>query len=318
MNYVILGGAGFIGSNLATKLVGEGEQVLCIDSLVNGTESRIDHLRKLPNFEYHNLDIRKTELLTKVIPPGSIVIHLASNPDIAAAVNNPRIDFTDGTLITESALEASRLAKISRFVYASGSGVYRENYVDTLDENAQLLPISTYGASKLAGEALAASYSFMFGIHVSVFRFANVVGPRQTHGVCYDFLRRLRLDLNKLEVRGNGEQRKSYVHVSDVISGILTAVGRKCEGYEVFNVATLDSITVREIVGLTLQELSLNAEDIKVQYGSSFRGWEGDVPVILLDSTKLRSLGWRSTLTSYQAIESSLKAIHEELDHFRI
>ena len=314
MKFVILGGAGFIGSQLATRLLEDKHEVVCIDSLVSGTEAHISNLLLNPNFSFQILDVRNSKELAAFISNDSVVVHLASNPDIAAAATNPRIDFVNGTLITESALEATRMSGAKNFIYASGSGVYKENYVAQLREDSPLEPISTYGASKLSGEAMASAYSFMFGISVTVLRFANVVGPRQTHGVGYDFLRRLKSDSKILHVRGDGNQRKPYIHVNDVVEALIFAFRTKLANYDAFNVSVLDSLTVKEIAELAILAADIDLTKIEIRYENNQRGWLGDVPVVSLDSNKLRSLGWVSRMNSRDAMRDSLNAMWNELN----
>jgi UDP-glucose 4-epimerase len=313
MHYVILGGAGFVGSHLTARLLQDNHEVTSVDTLVSGTRKHIQEFLANPNFIFLNLDVTHSAELRKVIREESTVIHLASNPDIAAAATSPRIDFTNGTVITESALEATRLSGAKNFIYASGSGVYRENYTESIEEDFPVGPISTYGASKLAGESLASAYSFMFGIRVSVLRFANVVGPHQTHGVGYDFLRKLKEDSSKLIVRGDGNQRKAYIHVIDVVTAMLTANKEQKLDFDTFNVSVPDSITVKDIAALSIHAAGLRLEDVEVFYEKSNRGWIGDVPIVSLNSNKLRALGWRSTMNSTEAIADSLSSMWGEI-----
>ena len=182
------------------------------------------------------------------------VIHLASNPDIARAATEPAVDFDQGTLLTHHVVEAARLTDVSLVLYASGSGVYGDlGDVEATEDHGPLVPVSTYGASKLAGEALIASYCFMFDLNACVFRFGNVVGPRQTHGVGYDFVRRLLEDPAELHILGDGRQSKSYVHVSDIVDAVLLAARRAPRPFRAFNVATGDYITVTEIAELAVE-----------------------------------------------------------------
>jgi UDP-glucose 4-epimerase len=177
-----------------------------------------------------------------------IVIHLASNPDIARAATEPEIDFYQGTALTNNVVEAMRRTGVRRILYASGSGVYGDlGELEVQEDYGPLIPVSTYGASKLAGEALISAYCFMFDLSGCAFRFGNVVGPRQTHGVGFDFVRRLRADPSRLSILGDGTQSKSYIHISDVVAAVLHANSYCMKPFETFNVATGDYITVTEI-----------------------------------------------------------------------
>jgi UDP-glucose 4-epimerase len=260
----------------------------------------------------HQVNAEDTDELVSAFEGVDTVIHLASNPDIARAATEPRIDFEAGTILTESVLEASRRANVKNFLYASGSGVYASAGLEPIHEDTLLQPISTYGASKLAGEALVSSYSFMFGIKGISFRFANVVGPKQTHGVGFDFLNKLKQNPKRLQVLGNGTQTKSYIHVTDVVNGVLHALSKVEAPYDVFNVATLDYISVKDIASLAIKTSGLTLDSVEIIFGDDDRGWKADVPKIFLDSQKLRKYGWVTSYNSREAIEASLKSMFAE------
>jgi UDP-glucose 4-epimerase len=239
------------------------------------------------------------------------VFLLASNPDIALAVEDPAIDFWQGTYLTHNILEAMRVNAVSRITYASGSGVYGDQGETEVDEEfGPLIPISTYGASKLASEAMIAAYAHMFDIDAVVFRAANVVGPRQTHGITYDFVRRLMKDPSQLQILGDGSQSKSYIHVRDVVGAILLLTEQGWDGFEIFNVGNGSYITVSEIADLVVERMGL--EKIPYSYTGGDRGWRGDVPIVRLQSRKLASRGWRWTHNSRQAIIASIDAMIAE------
>lgn len=306
----IVGGAGFIGSHFVEYFLSTSDaRIFVVDDLSSGGVGRISSFLDEPLVKLLELDARDTRSLTVAMKENQIdtVIHLASNPDIAAAMENPTIDFDSGTLITQSVVEASRLAEVRTILYASGSGVYGDYGNSPCVESTTVpQPISTYGASKLAGESILSAYSHMCGMRCLAFRFGNVVGHRATHGVYYDFVNRLFEDSLSLNVRGNGNQSKSYVHVHDVISGVLIAESCHTSGFDVFNVATLDYMTVREIAEMAIISGGLEPDSVVVNYETSARGWKGDVPVVRLSSDKLRSLGWRNKFSSREAIELAL------------
>jgi UDP-glucose 4-epimerase len=178
--------------------------------------------------------------------------------------------------------------------------------LEAREDHGPLLPISTYGASKLAGEALITAYSHMFGLSGCVFRFGNVVGPRQTHGVGFDFVRRLLRDPSRLDILGDGTQSKSYIHVKDVVDAVLLAHEQGENGFEAYNVATGDYITVREIAELALEVLDLSAQGTRLAFGTDSRGWKGDVPVVRLDIGRIQALGWRCKQNTSEALRSSM------------
>jgi len=243
-----------------------------------------------------------------------VVIHFAANPDIAKAVKQPDIDFWEGTYLTQNILEAMRINNVSTILYTSGSGVYGDMPNIEFSENyGPCFPISTYGASKLACEVLISSYAYMFGIQGRAFRFANVVGAKQTHGVGYDFMRRLKINPKELQILGDGTQTKSYIHVSDVISAMMFIFKNKTKDpFDVFNVATEDYITVNQITEECCKLYNIQMYDIHLDYTGGDRGWKGDVPKILFDTNKIRSLGWKNQHSSLEAIRLSLESLLDE------
>jgi UDP-glucose 4-epimerase len=242
-----------------------------------------------------------------------LVVHLASNPDIAAAVTNPAIDFDQGTALTHNVLEAMRTTSAHRILYASGSGVYGDlGHLEVHEDHGPLRPVSTYGASKLAGEALVSAYVAMFGHTAGVFRFGNVVGARQTHGVGFDFVRRLRKDPTRLTILGDGSQSKSYICVGDVVSAVLMAHRATSQPCQTYNVATGDSITVTEIARLAMAVLGLEPDGVRLAYTGGDRGWTGDVPVVRLDTRRIRGLGWCPSAGSAEALAIAMRALAEE------
>jgi UDP-glucose 4-epimerase len=237
-----------------------------------------------------------------------VVFHLASNPDIARAVREPDVDFWEGTYLTQNVLEAMRQNGVPRLLYSSGSGVYGDTGTQAVVETySPMRPISTYGASKLAGEALICAYCHMFDMHALAFRFANVVGPRQTHGVAYDFVLRLLRDPTRLQILGDGSQSKSYIHVDDVLDAILFLYDRGWQGFDVFNVATQDYVTVRDIADLVVRQLGLS--QVEFSFTGGDRGWKGDVPVVRFDTNKLRALGWANRRSSREALLASVDSL---------
>ena len=236
---------------------------------------------------------------------------LASNPDIAKAISQPDVDFWEGTYLINNLLEAMRRTGVKNLLYASGSGVYGDVGATVTDEDfSPMLPSSTYGASKLACEALICSYCKMFDMNGAAFRFANVVGPDQTHGVGYDFLRKLRENPKQLTILGDGTQSKSYIYVDDIVNALRTVEKTALHGYNYYNVATLDHMTVTEIADTVVQIMGL--EQVEYHYTGGDRGWKGDVPVVRLDSQKIRRLNWANQYTSAQAIRMSVQSMYEK------
>lgn len=309
---IIVGGAGFIGSHFVGRLLADPgvEAVTVYDNFSSGRRWHIARFETDGRLQVVEADVEDEDTLTDAVRGHDTIVHLASNPDIARAATEPAVDFDQGTLLTHRVVEAVRRGGGGRILYASGSGVYGDlGTLEATEDHGPLIPVSTYGASKLAGEALMASYGYMFGVSACAFRFANVVGPHQTHGVGYDFVRRLLKDPRHLEVRGNGTQSKSYIHVDDVIDAMLIAAIRAPRPFSVYNVSTLDYPTVREIAVLAARALDLDPATVAFAFGEEDRGWKGDVPVVRLDSSRIRSLGWSNERSSREALQASLESI---------
>ena len=310
--FFIVGGAGFIGAHFADWLLGEGQAgaVTVYDNFSSGREWHVSQHAADPRFRIARGNVEDLPSLRQAMDGHEVVIHLASNPDIARAATEPDIDFWQGTALTNSVVEAMRTSSAKRILYASGSGVYGDfGQTEIPEDQGSLLPISTYGASKLAGEALIASYSFMFGLSGCAFRFGNVVGPRQTHGVGFDFARRLLDNPSELRILGDGSQSKSYVHISDIIRAVMRAHTQTNSAYQVYNVATGDTITVKEIAELAVECVGLAPGSTRFDYTGGDRGWKGDVPVVRLATERIRSLGWTCQHSSREALKKAILAM---------
>lgn len=317
-NIFVTGGAGFIGSHLTRRLLTLAgvERVAIYDNFSSGTRRHLEAIGGDPRVAVIEADLKDLPRLTAAMAGSDTVFHLAANPDIAKAVTQPDIDFWEGTYLAQNTLEAMRVNGVRRLLYMSGSGVYGENARVAFPESyGPCLPISTYGASKLACEALISAYCHMFEFTARAFRFANVVGPRQTHGVGYDFVRRLKQDPTQLRILGDGSQSKSYIHVDDILAAVLLANERCAARYDVFNVATDDYITVKQIADLAVQVCGLAPERVRYDFTGGDRGWKGDVPIVRFDCTKIKTLGWTCRRTSAEAMRDSMSAMRDELGH---
>ena len=306
----ITGGAGFIGHNLTGYLIERNHFVTVYDDLSNGSLKYLDAFEGNPNFNLIVGNVQNDSLLQKSLNGHDCVFHLASNADIAAAQIDPDIDFYNGTLLTRCVLEGMRRTGVNRIVFTSGSGVYGEVPDYPVDENfSPLIPVSTYGAQKLSSESLISAYSFMFDMRCRVFRFANVVGPKQTHGVAYDFIKRLSDDPSGLKILGDGTQTKPYIHVSDVIDALVNygAFGDSGPAFDVFNVATNDSVSVNEIADVICNAMGLDG--IEYHYTGGSRGWKADVPKYSLDTSKIKKLGWETSMNSMDAVRVSVNSM---------
>jgi UDP-glucose 4-epimerase len=313
----VSGGAGFIGSHLVRRLLSaeKAQRVVIYDNFSSGQASYLEGIMADPRLSIVRGDLKDVAAVTEAMKGCDTVFHLAANPDIAKAVTQPDIDFWEGTYLAQNVVEAMRVNGVRRILYTSGSGIYGENAAVAFTESyGPCFPISTYGASKLACEGLISAYCHMFDMEGRAFRFANVVGPRQTHGVGYDFVRRLKADPTRLRILGDGTQSKSYIHVDDVLAAIFTAAEKSAARFDVFNVATDDYITVREIADLAVDVCKLQAGSVQYDFTGGDRGWKGDVPVVRFDVSKIKSLGWRAGRNAVQAVRDSLSAMRAEIE----
>ena len=314
--YFIVGGAGFIGSHMADLLLADAKvaRVTCFDNFSSGRAWHVAAHASDGRFSLIRGDVKDQDALGEAMIGHDTVIHLASNPDIAKAQSDPRIDFNEGTLLTQNVLEAMRLSDARTILYASGSGVYGDIGTTEAKESDTIgCPNSTYGASKIAGEALISSYCHMFEFRGRAYMFGNVVGARQSHGVGFDFIRRLLKDPKELSILGDGQQSKSYIHVGDAISAVLK--GGECPGppFMAFNVATGDYISVKEIADLALECLGLDPKQTTYRFSGGDRGWKGDVPIVRISTERIKSIGWQCRLTSRKALKEAMLAMIREV-----
>lgn len=317
-SFFVTGGAGFIGAHLTNRLLdGTDGRVTVFDNFSTGRAWHFGERVKDPRLRVIEGDCRDAEALEAAMGGHEVVFHLASNSDIASAATNPDIDFANGTVLTRNVLEAMRKTGVGRIFFTSGSGVYGEVPPVPIPEHYdKMIPVSTYGACKLACEALISAYSFMFDMKGVVFRFANVVGPFQTHGVAHDFLRRLAFDPTQLKIFGDGTQSKPYIHVEDVVDAFMMMEERNGPGYDMFNVASEDFLTVSDIADIVVERMGLSG--VRYNYTGGSRGWKADVPLYRLDSSKIRGLGWRNRMTSREAVVGSVDSMIEDLKAGRI
>lgn len=309
-NVLIIGGAGFIGSHIVNRLLDDPkiQQITIYDNLSSGTRKHIEAAMVDRRVFFVQADIMEKTFLDIAMCRIDTVFHLAANPDISKAATDPAIDFRQGTVLLQAVLESMRTHGVTNLYYMSGSGVYGDCGEAVLSEDMPLKPISTYGASKAACECLISAYCHMFGFNAACFRFANVVGPRQTHGVGYDFIHKLWADPTKLEILGDGTQSKSYIHVGDILNAIFSV---PLKGYEVYNVATGDYLTVKEIAEAA--SACMNAHPELIFKGGN-RGWKGDVPVVRFDCSKIEATGWKPYLGSGEAMLHALFSMKDEIE----
>ena len=311
MRYFITGGAGFIGSNMVEKLLQNKEdKVTVMDNFCSGQMSYIEHYLDDSRFTLIKGDLMDLELVKESTKGHDFIFHFAANPDIAKSMIETDIDIRLGVILTYNVVEAMRINNIKKIAY-SGSGVYGDvGHYQTPEDFGPLLPISMYGASKVGAECVISAFCHMFDMQAWIYRFANVVGKKQTHGVCYDFIRKLKKDPSQLEILGDGTQSKSYIYINDVINAMLYVINNSDETINLNNIATENYITVREIAEIVVDEMKL--DNTALNYTGGDRGWKGDVPIVRFDLTKIHNLGWKSELDSYNAIRKSVQDLLKE------
>jgi UDP-glucose 4-epimerase len=304
---IVTGGAGFIGSHLADRLLSGGNEVTVIDNLSSGRMEFLKQHTTNPGFKFIKLDLLETEKLRKAIQGADFIYHLAANPDVRLGAEDTKIHLEQNVIATYNLLEAMRINEQKNIIFTSTSTVYGEAAIIPTPENyGPLIPISLYGASKLACEALITSYCSTFDMKSWIFRFANIVGERGTHGIIIDFIDKLRNNPQMLEILGDGQQRKSYIHVSDCVDAILYAVKNSHEMANIFNIGSIDTINSTEIGEIVVKEMGLR--NVKFTYTGGKRGWKGDVPRMLLSIEKLREAGWKPSYNSKNSVVAAVRS----------
>jgi UDP-glucose 4-epimerase len=305
----ITGVAGFIGSHLAEHLRAEGNSVTGYDNLSSGRRESIQHLLDNPGFVFIEADLVELKTLTEAVRGHDVVFHLAANTDIPGGNKDPRIDFENCTVGTFHMLEAMRTNGVRQLIFASSSTVFGEPPIRPTPESVgPMLPISLYGAGKMAGEGLISAYSHLYGIQAWIFRFGNVVGARMGHGIIYDFIHKLKANPRELEILGDGKQEKNYFLVEDCIDGMLFAFRHAREKTcDVFNLGTETTVTAEEIARIVVEEMGLNG--VRFRFTGGSRGWPGDVPQVIYDVTKMKELGWTARCSSADAVRIAARRL---------
>lgn len=305
---IVTGGAGFIGSNLIDRLLEKGNKVIVFDNLSSGKMEFIEHHLENPNFSFVKGDLLDLEAIESTCKDADMVYHVAANPDVKLGASDTKVHLDQNILATYNLLEAMRKGSAKKIAFTSTSTVYGEASIMPTPENyGPLVPISLYGASKLACEALITSYSHTFDMQAWIFRFANIVGPRSTHGITVDFIKKLKENPHKLEILGDGKQEKSYLHVSECVNSILFAIEKSKEEVNIFNIGSEDTISATEIGKIVVEEMGLS--DVEFTYTGGSRGWKGDVPRMRLRIEKLKAIGWKPEYTSERSIRETAREV---------
>lgn len=312
MRALVTGGAGFIGSHLIDRLVSRGDTVVVLDNLSSGNLDFIQNHLDSGKVSLVKGDVTNYQDVLSAMKGIECVFHLAANPDIRLGTKITDTDLKQGTIATYNIVEAMRINGVKKIAFASSSVVYGEDApMPTPENHGPCLPISLYGASKQAGEGLISSWVGTFGLQAWIFRFANIIGTRGTHGVIFDFIHKLKSDPSRLEVLGNGLQEKSYMEVGDCVDGILHVMNNTDQQLNLYNLGSHDTASVKRIAEIVVEETG--CEGASIEYTGGDRGWAGDVPRAMLAIDKMLQIGFDVNYNSEDAIRHTARALIEEI-----
>lgn len=313
---LVTGGAGFIGSHMVDVLMTRGANVTVFDDLSAGTMQNVTKWLRNPKFVFMKGNLLNQTSLKKInFNEYELVCHLAANSEVRGGVANSRIHFRQNVVATHNLLEHLKKAtNPPTFMFTSTSTIYGEaEKIPTPEDYGPLEPISTYGASKLACEALIAAYAHTYNLNAITYRLANIVGSRSQHGVVYDFIQKLKRNPDYLEILGDGTQTKSYLYIGDLIEAMLFGLERTKKQVEIYNIGSEDQVSVKTIAQVVIEEMQL--EKVILTYTGGVdggRGWKGDVKLMLLDISKIKSLGWKPKLNSKEAVQQAARNLVAE------
>lgn len=311
MQTLVVGGAGFIGSNLCKGLLGRGDRVICLDNFSLGNDENISELKNNEDFTLIEGDATDKDTLEQIFSDNKVdyVFHLAANSDIQASAKDPEVEYRNTYSTTFRLLSVMREYEVKRLFFASTSAVYGDKRDVELDENTpNLSPISYYGAAKLGSEALISAFTYMNDMSSLVFRFPNVIGPHLTHGVIYDFIKRLTDNPNELRILGDGNQTKPYIYVDDLVDAILFLMDVP-QGVTLYNIGVDGATSVRTIADIVCEEMRLS--DVKYSFTGGESGWKGDVPKFKYCIDKVHAAGWKARYNSNEAVRMTIMKVIE-------
>lgn len=319
MKVLVTGGAGFIGSHLVEALIDKGHNVTVLDSLASGHKRNLNSVLNNPKLKFLLGDCRNSKDVKEAIKGVDVVFHLAANPEVRLELADPKKCYEQNIEATHALLEEVRNSEVQSIIFASSSTVYGDaTTIPTPESYGPLKPISVYGASKLACEALVSSYCFSFEKRGVILRPANIVGPRSSHGVILDFIKKLKMNSSELEILGDGTQSKSYLYVDDCVNAMMKAYESSRDRVVIYNVGSEDKMNVAEIAEVVIDEMSL--KDVKLRFTGGVnggRGWVGDVKKMFLDTTKMKMLGWKPKRSSREAVRLAARMMIEEIESLK-
>lgn len=312
---VITGGAGFIGSYIAEKLVENGTDTKVIDNLVTGKKENLSKCFDQDNFSFLEYDLGNLDGIEDHLGDADILFHFAADPEVRTGYSKPEDSFEQNIVNTFNLLQKIKQSKIKKIVFASSSSIYGDaKIIPTNEEYGPLNPISHYGASKLACEAMVSSFCHNYNIEGIILRLANVIGLRGRHGLIWDLVHKLKINQDELELLGDGKQTKSFIHISDAIDGIFFSLNNLQDKVEVFNLGSEDSVEIMDIAKIVCKNMGLNEIKINLTGGvDDGRGWKGDIKIAHLDITKLKNSGWIPKLSSINAADITSQEIIKEV-----
>ena len=303
---LVTGGAGFIGSYIVGDLVARGINVVVYDNFSTG------HAEFLPEpcdrLSVVRADVLDQAALLSAMEGCDFIFHFQANADVRGGPYNTRVDLEQNTIATWNVLEAARQQRIKGLAFASSATVYGEPEVFPTPESWGPLQTSLYGASKYACEAMIQAYTEYFGIRCFIYRFVSWIGERYTHGIIFDLMKKLSRDPTRLPLFGDGTQRKSYLYVKDGVRGVMLGVERGGAAKNVFNLGHDRFLTVLEMVGVILDELGL--QDVRLEFAGGQRGWLGDSPLVHLDTTRIKALGWQPETSIEEGVRRTVRYLH--------
>ncbi len=305
---LVTGGAGFIGSHLVDELLSRGAEVAILDNFSTG------RMQFLSAAEKHRLKIVRGDVLDPAAVRDAMkdcdfVFHFQANADVRGGKDHTRVDLDQNTIATWNVLEAMRVAGVSQIAFASSATVYGEPEIFPTPENCPLIQTSLYGASKLAGEAMIQAYCEYFDMRCFIYRFVSWIGERYSHGIVFDLMRKLQSDRTRLPLLGDGTQQKSYLYVKDGVNGVMLGIEKAGDRKNIFNLGHDYFVTVVDVVKIVLDELGL--KDVALEFAGGKRGWLGDSPLVHLDTSKMKSMGWKPDVSIEEGLRRTVRYLKE-------